>query len=85
MRGNTMKIDYELLREQKEWLMAISAPSAFRRFNSVSVLQARDREMAEGLLHLLDAIQETAICEGRSEEEVYGSLVEPSQNWPRES
>jgi hypothetical protein len=80
-----MNIDFGLLREQKEWLIAISAPSAFRRFNSVSVLQARDREMADGLLHLLDAVQDAAIQEGHSEGEVYGSLVEPSQNWPRES
>jgi hypothetical protein len=83
MRGNTMKIDYELLREQKEWLIGIAAPTAFRRFTTVGLFHVKDREMADGLLHLLDAIQDAAIQEGHSEEEVYGSLVEPSQNWPR--
>ena len=75
-----MNIDFELLREQKEWLIAIRSPSAFRRFNQVSTLQARNWEMAEGLLHLLDALQDDAIQEGRSEEEVYGCFDQPDNH-----
>jgi hypothetical protein len=81
MRGKTtMNINFELLREQKEWLLGVTAPTAFRRFNHVSALRAKNQEMADGLLHLLDAIQDAAIEEGHTEEEVYGPAVE---EWPR--
>jgi hypothetical protein len=75
-----MNIDFELLREQKEWLLGVAAPTAFRRFSTASIFRAADREMAEGLLHLLDAIQDAAIQEGRTEDEVYGP-AEPE--WQR--
>jgi hypothetical protein len=75
-----MNIDFELLREQKEWLIAIRSPSAFRRFNQVGTLQARNWEMAEGLLHLLDALQDDAIQHGHTVEEVYGCFDQPDNH-----
>ena len=53
-----MKIDWELLRKQKEWLM---------QFN---------REEADGLLSLIDAIQDNAVNSKEfTEEEIFGRAV----------
>jgi len=50
------KIDWALLRTQKEWLTALSAPEA------------------EGLLNLLDHIQDTAVANGVPTEVVFGKM-----------
>jgi hypothetical protein len=55
-----LRMDWELLRQQKEWLM--------RRENDDSI-------EADGLLALIDAIQDQAVAtEQASEEEVFAEL-----------
>ena len=52
------KIDWKKLRQQKRWLVAY---------------QGGDDNAAEGLLNLLDHIQDAAVADGlASEEEVFG-------------
>jgi len=54
--ANQMKLDWVLLRRQKEWL-----------------LQQPTGPEANGLVHLLDAIQDEAVASGEaSEDEVFG-------------
>ena len=63
------KIDYELLRRQKEVLcLALTI-----RQNAVT------RKGIEGLLSLLDSLQDTAVACGMSEEAVFGKDKENGQ------
>lgn len=56
-----MKIDWPLLREQKRWLIAHQ--------------DAADEAPVEGLLGLIDHIQDSAVADGLAEEEVFGTIL----------
>ena len=58
------KIDWKLLRKQKEWLLERNDRSK------------HERELCNGLIHLLDAIQDCAVDDlGIAERRVFGGAV----------
>jgi hypothetical protein len=73
-----MKIDWKLLREQKLWL-----------YSAADVAVEGDREVAWGLLELLDHIQVDAVDSGEAtEEEVFGPVetafdADPAEEFDR--
>ena len=54
-------MDWELLRRQKQWLLTRTIEE--------------DSEMANGLLHLIDNLQDAALAEGVDELDIFGSLT----------
>jgi hypothetical protein len=58
-------VDWVLLRKQKEWLAAIS-----RKHYAV---RRKTHSYADGLLNLIDHIQDAAVMQGVPEAEVYTS------------
>jgi len=56
--GCDIKLDWALLRKQKEWLQSF-----------------KGNDYADGLIHLIDAIQDHAVANGEaSEREVFGAM-----------
>lgn len=63
-----MNIDWELLRKQKVWLLLL----ARKAFNNPDAWTDEDREMFDGLINLIDGIQDYAIDNGdATEQEVF--------------
>jgi hypothetical protein len=58
----SIKVDWALLRQQKSYLLA-----------HANVADMKDIPLIDGLVHLIDAVQDNAVNEGSaSEEEVFG-------------
>lgn len=51
-------VDFELLRQQKQWLLSVRPDEKY--------------PLVDGVIHLIDTIQDQAVAQGVSEAEVFG-------------
>lgn len=64
-------IDFKLLREQKQALLDL-----LERDQTLEYLREVEIQALDGIIHLLDGLQDSAVDYGMSEEEVFGTLTE---------
>jgi hypothetical protein len=70
-----MNYDWPLLREQKAALLTLIAKGQEPKFNTVRVHITDVVELLQGVVHLIDHIQDTAVGHGNATAtEVFGEL-----------